>query len=287
MQRRFPRLSSPSGARAAFTLIELLVVLVIIGLVAAIALPKLQGIGKANATLSAERQMLDALAYARQLAIANRSDVYVVFVSPAAIQTIQSVGPATLDPVSQRVYTNLLSGQYTTYALLSTRKVGDQPGQSHTNYLSQWLSLPEGTFISPNKFVSTNQPPINITNLVFNNGNPQVGNIMHVYGFNVAYFPFPTAQGPGVLLPYVSFNSLGQMTSGHQNALYTDSVQEYIPLARGSVFYQRTANGQIDTMQPVDVRESPPGNSSDAYLHDVIMIDYLTGRAQAERTQLQ
>ena len=248
MQRGIASLRAVRRARAAFTLIELLVVLAIIGLLAAIALPKLQGIGKANATLSAERQLLDAFAYARQLAIVDRSDVYVVFLSP----NIVNLDPTTLDPISQRVYTNLLTGQYTTYALLSSRRVGDQPGQSQWHYLSQWLSLPEGTFISQNKFIPPTQPPFAISNMVFNAGTPQVLNIMNVYGFNVTnIFPFPTERAPaGLYLPYVSFNPLGQLAS---------SRDEYIPLARGSIFYPRRANGQVDTGNPADVREAPPG----------------------------
>ncbi len=276
MQRNDVRFGSLRRARAAFTLIELLVVLAIIGLLAAIALPKLSGIGKANATLSAERQMLDALAYARQLAIADRSDVYVVFISP----NILNLDPAKLDPVSQRVYTNLLTGQYTTYALLSSRRVGDQPGQSQWHYLSDWLSLPDGTFISTNKFMLYNPASyFDITNLVFNNGNPQVLNAMRVYGFNTGTFRFPTEQATNDwILPYIQFNSLGQLTSGRD---------EYIPLARGSIFYTRLPNGQIDTTKAPDVQENPPHNSLDSMLHDVIQVDPLTGRARAEHTQIQ
>lgn len=274
MQKGVASLNSRQRERAAFTLIELLVVLVIIGLVAAIALPKLQGIGKSNVTLSAERQMLDAFAYARQLAVADRSDVYVVFVSP---EVIQSVYPANLNPVAQRVYTNLLSGQYSAYALLSSRRVGDQPGQSHWHYLSQWLSLPEGTFVSPIKFMPPNQS-VDINNLVFNNGTPLVGSTMRVYGFNTNNFPFPTEQSPGANLPYIQFTPLGQLASGRD---------EYLPLAHGSILYTRSSDGQVVRTSAPDVQENPPGNSTNAYLHDVIKIDFLTGRAHAERTQMQ
>ncbi|HKI69509.1 MAG TPA: hypothetical protein VKA67_07970, partial [Verrucomicrobiae bacterium] len=191
---------------------------------------------------------------------------------------ILNVDPTTLDPVAQRVYTNLLSGQYTMYALLSSRRVGDQPGQSHWHYLSQWLSLPDGTFISTNKFMPYDASSyLEITNLVFNGGMPQAGKTMRVHGFNYAYFPFPTEQSPGAMLPYIQFTPLGQLASGRD---------EYIPLARGGILYARDSNGQPIRQVP-DVQENPPRNSLDAYLHDVIEIDFLTGRAHAERTQMQ
>jgi prepilin-type N-terminal cleavage/methylation domain-containing protein len=65
----------------AFTLIELLVVIAIIGMLAVLGMPALKGFGKANAILAADRQLLDDLATARQRAIAEHTEVYVLFAS--------------------------------------------------------------------------------------------------------------------------------------------------------------------------------------------------------------
>ena len=64
----------------AFTLLELLMVIAIMGILAAIALPTLRGL-KPNAKVAATRQLLDAVGRARQLALSQRTTVYMVFVS--------------------------------------------------------------------------------------------------------------------------------------------------------------------------------------------------------------
>jgi prepilin-type N-terminal cleavage/methylation domain-containing protein len=235
--------------REAFTLLELLVVLAIIGLIAKIGLPAISGIGRANASITAQRQLQDDLALARQRALANRSDVYMVFVPPGII----NFAPASTD---SRVYTNLLAGQYTTYALVASRQVGDQPGTHTWHYLTAWRTLPDGMFISTNKFWG----------LTVNGVKPFATN---------ATIPFPLASSQNRVVPYVVFNYLGQLASGSD---------EVIPLVKGSIFYARDAAGQLARQAP-DVLENPAGNSTTVSNH--LRIDWLTGRARIEQAQLQ
>ncbi len=62
----------------AFTLLELLMVIAIMGILAALALPTLRGL-KPNAKVATTRELLDAVGRARQLALSQRTTVYMVF----------------------------------------------------------------------------------------------------------------------------------------------------------------------------------------------------------------
>lgn len=110
---------------SAFTLIELLVVITIIGLLLGLGLPMIKGMNKSNSMVAANRQLLDDINYARQRAIGDHTSVYIVFVPPTIVNwTVPT------DPSISKVMTNLYGGQYTMYALLSLRSVGEQPGRS-------------------------------------------------------------------------------------------------------------------------------------------------------------
>src|SRR5262249_19220010 len=136
----------------AFTLIELLVVLGIIALLSAVALPQLKSARKSNVMADAGQQLVDDLALARRRAIAGRTTVHVVFVPPS-IMSQNTAKLGSLGSIDQKVARRLESGQYTTYAMFAERSVGDQPGQPHLRYLSEWRSLPDGVLIATNEFI--------------------------------------------------------------------------------------------------------------------------------------
>src|SRR5207247_184195 len=119
----------PSSS-AAFTLIELLVVISIIGLLAGLAVPVMRNF-KPNVVSGATRQLLDDVHRARQLAISQRTTVYMVFV-PTNFWA-PPYGPAWT-PKDQLKATNLLDKQMIAYNFVTLRRLGDHPGRGLTNY---------------------------------------------------------------------------------------------------------------------------------------------------------
>jgi prepilin-type N-terminal cleavage/methylation domain-containing protein len=264
----------------AFTLVEMLVVISILGILAALTVPALKNLGKADATISASRQLLDAVGRARQLAVANHTTVYMIFVptnfwvpawrdmsgNPTAAWT-------ALSPAQQTVVTNLVDKQLTGYAYVAYGALGDQPGNHQWHYLGQWQSLPNGSFVASQKF----------------DGNTTIIDPLSGAAFPVNKFtytnsiPFPIASNfnNSVWLPFVAFNYLGQLTFDGFNLASRD---EYIPLAQGNVSYgidAQTKVPQLTTVSASDVSEVPPGNSTNIS-YNIIHIDKLTGRAVLE-----
>lgn len=253
----------------AFTLIELLLVITIIGILAALGLPHLKGWGEGNTMTAATRQLMDDLALARQRAISGRSTVYVVFISPQAVdQTFYN----NLSAADKKQALNLFSGQYTTYALFTRKPVGEQPGRENPRYLTAWKSLPEKTFIATNKFVELPE------SLRFT-----YAEIDRPFATNA--FPFPMAGSSNQLhLPFVAFNSQGQLVSENKNLgkpVYQNAI---IPITKGSVFYARDRDGNL-VLGPADAVETPKGNSQTNFNN--IRVDWLTGRAKLERREFQ
>src|ERR1035437_7422913 len=254
-------------AWSAFTLIEMLVVIAILDIMAGLTVPVLKNFAKSDATLSASRQLLDGVARARQLAISQRTTVYMVFV-PQNFWTIAGPFPngwwTGLTPAQQTATTNLCDKQFTGYTFVSLRSVGDQPGPGAPHYLAPWQTLPDGTFIATNKFIAPDQ--------FFSIANYDLK--VKIYGFatNVT-IPFPTENAaPRIPLPYIAFNYLGQLASGRD---------EYIPIAKGSVIYAVDPATKTFQFNPPDASEMPPGNSTNSS-YNIVHIDRLTGRAILE-----
>jgi prepilin-type N-terminal cleavage/methylation domain-containing protein len=274
-------------AKGAFTLIELLVVIAIIGLIAAISVPAIKNFGRSDAMLAATRQMLDDVSRARQLAMTHRTTVYMVFLpsnfwgnatypNAGAFSRVNGTTEAKKLPY-------LYDNQLTSYAFVTLRSAGDQPGQPYARYLSSWKTLPEGTYIAPQKFMFPSQPPL----LLRDPFDPN--RVFNIYGFNITNnIPFPSEDTafipnlkPYIWLPYIAFNYLGQLVYADGRPLSRD---EFIPLARGTIAPRYDVN-KVPLQLPPTVIEKPPGNTFSNY--NVIHIDWLTGRARVEHPEVQ
>jgi type II secretory pathway pseudopilin PulG len=261
-------------------LIELLVVISIIGLLAAIGLPAIKGIGQSNAINAATRQLADDLAFARQKAISTRSTVYMVFVPPDFFLPAANWNAklATLLPSAQAEkaqLTNMISGQCSSYAIIALKTIGDQPGRNVKRYLTEWKNLPDGIIIAPSKFTPWNSP---LNTNVWKNLPVEK---LRPFAYSLELLPIPTADSNIKLsMPYIGFDAQGKLLRQSYTSLYPDEV---IPLSRASVFFPRTAAGQLQ-FAAADIREIPPGNTTNTYRG--IRVNWMTGRSKVEKTEI-
>jgi prepilin-type N-terminal cleavage/methylation domain-containing protein len=258
------------AARRAFTLLEMLIVLVIIAIIAGLALPHMRGPSESAAINAACRQLVADFSYARQRAIASRSTVAVVFLSPDIFGTDLLSGGVTPNEAAE--IKRLQGGVYTHYALYQYRRVGEQPGvRGSDGYITEWKSLPDKTFIDPDEFNQTSffrRSP--------SNPNPKFR------------FPFSDSPPPQIGvngLPYIAFDHEGRCITVDRDETGAGSMNgdRYLNVARGAILATRDASGVIVDGGSYEVVEVPPGNAT----NNVIYVNALTGRAKRLETPLQ
>lgn len=250
----------------AFSLVELLVVIALIGLLAAIGLPALKGFGSGNAMNAAVRQVLDDLALARLTALNSRTRVSVVF--------FPGMDPILLDEFrgysnAYQTLVNQFDGQLASYAIVTERTVGDQPGRRNPRYAQTWRRLPEGVIFAPWSFLP--RP-----------SGSSVDERLHPFLYRRDHIPFPTDNVPvglgNLVPPQIVFSPLGQIETDPVQEAWRTSPDRILTLVPGSVLVARDPAGvPLSIDLPVLTRQE-----NRAYEETRVLISGLTGRASVE-----
>jgi prepilin-type N-terminal cleavage/methylation domain-containing protein len=252
-----------------FSLVELLVVMAIIGVLAAIGLPALRGLGGSTDIAAANRQLIDDLAYARFKAINERTTVYMVFASHDILSPIWNNRQQT--EVAKRA--NL---QYTSYALFAKRSLGDQPGPGTPRYLTEWRTLPDGVFILTNKFDKQAAALPDAARAL----RPIVQR-----PFSYTDIPFPTVNEKWISMPVIAFDFQGRLVSFDAQGRPRQTAEDFVlPIVKGSIIYPQESRdpAKRNTLEAAEVIETPKGNYTN---NPVVRIDWLTGRARSFRPE--
>jgi prepilin-type N-terminal cleavage/methylation domain-containing protein len=274
--------------KSGYTLVEMLVVISILGVLAALSVPALKNIGKSDATISASQQLLDGVGHARQLAVANHTTVYMVFVPTNFWLPTWSSSATWTNTLSAAQWTaavNLCDKQLTGYTFVSHGLLGDQPGQHAWHYIEPWQNLPDGVFVAAQKFSAPNTS-FGVPQWTNDYGIPDNWRTPQnqIYAFTNAMIPFPTETGTSNNLPCIAFDYTGKLVSeADASGNYHDA---YIPLAQGSVAPAANPVTKAFQFSPASVTETLSGNSSNIS-YNIVHISALTGRAVLENHKVQ
>jgi prepilin-type N-terminal cleavage/methylation domain-containing protein len=231
-----------------FTLIELLVVIAIMAIIFVIALPRFDDIGRGSKMRSAISEIRSTVGLARQWAIANRQNVYIIF-------------PDDWD----QVYGGLPAEDHKK-ALRALAVYAEPPTGGSGVYIKDWTYLPSGIFLVDQN--NARNPKTWDTRLV------STANVLRQP--TVEFLPFPTATStrksinalrfrPDGICTYAPVS--GDTSTTHGNRIYlsegvalegTEGKVVNIVWKRNPVLWHLRVNPYTGAIRVVDESAGPP-----------------------------